>query len=201
MNIISWNVRGIGSKEKRALVESFIQQHHPSVVILQETKISKVDRFIVKSLWSSRNIAWAFKGSIGASGGIIILWNNPVLSVTDIKVGSFSLTIHITLADGFNFWLTGIYGPPRARDRGLFWDELKELSSLCTEGWLLGGDFNVTRWTFENSSQRRPTRSMNLFNRFITESNLTDLPFQNGLFTWSNLRDSSSLSAGQVSLL
>jgi len=51
MKILSYNVRGLGGFEKRAEVRRFIQDKQPFVVCLQQSKLTLVDEFIVKSIW------------------------------------------------------------------------------------------------------------------------------------------------------
>ena len=50
MKIMSYNVRGLSGFEKIAEVRRFIQDKHSFVVCLQESKLSLVDEFTVKSL-------------------------------------------------------------------------------------------------------------------------------------------------------
>lgn len=33
--------------------------------------------------------------------------------------------------DGYTFWLTGVCGPTKAKERDPFWEELYDLSHLC----------------------------------------------------------------------
>ena len=47
MKIISWNVRGLGSRNKRRMVKDFLRSENPNVVMIQETKKEKCDgRFV-----------------------------------------------------------------------------------------------------------------------------------------------------------
>lgn len=50
MKILTWNVRGLGITHKRAIVKDIISSTAPDFVILTETKLSKVNRYIIKSL-------------------------------------------------------------------------------------------------------------------------------------------------------
>ena len=38
MKILSWNIRGLGSKKKRRTIKRFLSTQSPDVVMLQETK-------------------------------------------------------------------------------------------------------------------------------------------------------------------
>jgi len=81
MKIISYNVRGLGGFEKKADVRRFLQDKCPFVVCLQESKLSVVDDFIVKSIWGSAGCGYSFQASNGASGGIITMWDPLVVEV------------------------------------------------------------------------------------------------------------------------
>ncbi|XP_022148172.1 protein root UVB sensitive 1, chloroplastic isoform X2 [Momordica charantia] len=93
--------------------------------------------------------------------------------------------LNTRLARGPADWLSGFLG-----FKGPFFP----FSILCTDCWLLRGYFNITGWSHEKPNQWRPTPNMCLFNEFIVDTDLRDLPLTNGLFTWSNLRESLSIS-------
>jgi len=51
MIVLSYNVRGLGGAEKRAEVWQLVREKHPSVLCIQESKLSVVDDLLVKSIW------------------------------------------------------------------------------------------------------------------------------------------------------
>ena len=59
MKIISWNTRGLGSRNKRRVVKDFLRSKNPDVVMIQETKKVKCDIRFVGSVWTVRNKDWA----------------------------------------------------------------------------------------------------------------------------------------------
>lgn len=82
---------------------------------------------------------------------------------------------------GISWWLSAIYGPARRRtiNRVEFWNELKNLQSVCLPNWLLEGDFNVIRWNSETSAKHLTEYSMKKFNAFIESNNLIEPPLTN----------------------
>ena len=47
MKIISWNIRGLGSRKKQRVVKDFLRLQNPDVVMFQETKRQVCDsRFV-----------------------------------------------------------------------------------------------------------------------------------------------------------
>ncbi|GMQ08395.1 hypothetical protein CsSME_00052136 [Camellia sinensis var. sinensis] len=55
MKIVSWNVRGLGSRKKRVIIRDFLGKHQPDIVIFQETKVEVCDRLLIKSIWGARH--------------------------------------------------------------------------------------------------------------------------------------------------
>ncbi|XP_050944096.1 uncharacterized protein LOC127150413 [Cucumis melo] len=125
------------------------------------------------------------------------MWDDLRFNVSDFIEGSFSLSIKINIPDEppcSAWWLSAIYGPAGGRNRNSFWAELLDLKNKCSPIWLLAGDFNVVRFSFETSAQNLRHYSMRKFNNFISDSNLIDPPLSNAKYTWSNLRAQPILS-------
>ena len=55
MKIISWNTRGLGSRNKRRVVKDFLRSENSNFVMIQETKKEKCDRKFVDSVWTVKN--------------------------------------------------------------------------------------------------------------------------------------------------
>lgn len=60
---------------------------------------------------------------------------------------------------------------------------------LCGQRWYIAGNFNVARFGREKLNSNRVTRSMNELDSLIRDLELRDPPLLNGLFTWSNFRE------------
>ena len=60
--------------------------------------------------------------------------------------------------------------------------------------WCIGGDFNVVRFSSEKSGMLGFTPSMQDFSYFISNFGLMNLPFEGGIYTWSNNREIASMS-------
>lgn len=76
MKLISWNTRGLGGVEKRREVRLMVGEKLSWLVCLQETKLFVVDSSLVASLWGNSSFNFSFRPSEGASGGLLILWDN-----------------------------------------------------------------------------------------------------------------------------
>ncbi|XP_028778230.1 uncharacterized protein LOC114734750 [Neltuma alba] len=83
------------------------------------------------------------------------------------------------------FLLTAIYTVPHSNLRKALWEDLKSLSSITSESWVVCGDFN----DIMSSSERMGGRKINIrriawFNDQIKACALSDLGFKGPRFTW-----------------
>lgn len=131
MKIISWNVRGLGSRSKRRVLKEKLVNSKADVVILQETKKDVIQRKLIGSIWGIRYSDWVSIPSNGRSGGILIMWKTKSVSVVEAVVGIFSISIKIKGINGLDWWISGVYGPNKVTERDDFWDELAGLYGLC----------------------------------------------------------------------
>ena len=70
-------------------------------------------------------------------------------------------------------------------------DELRQLISLVGGNWLIGEDFNTTRFMHEHCSRHGCTPSMARFNDFIATAGLIDFSPNNCMYTWSNFQNNA----------
>ena len=144
VKILSWNVRGMNDSGKRLCIKNMMKDWNADIICLQETKMELITAQIIRSLWRCHYVDWVFLGSIGASGGIVLMWDKRVVEKVEDAVGSFSVSCKFKNVEDQNVWMfTGVYGPNVDGDRGLMWDELAGIRSWWDVPWCLGGDFNV----------------------------------------------------------
>ena len=81
MKLISWNVNGIRAVHNKGLFSSFIEEHKPDILGLQETKAeqgqSEVDLPEYEEFWNSS------KGKKGYSGTAIFTKIKPIEVLLD----------------------------------------------------------------------------------------------------------------------
>uniref|UniRef100_A0A803LZN6 Uncharacterized protein n=1 Tax=Chenopodium quinoa TaxID=63459 RepID=A0A803LZN6_CHEQI len=105
MSILLWNARGISRDGFKRNIRHLIKDHHPKIVILTETKVSKsscediIDTFPFNS--------FEVVDPVGLSGGILIMWNSGVISVT--TVSKQPRAIHVVVQ--VRMKCTGLLGP------------------------------------------------------------------------------------------
>jgi len=98
-----------------------IEESDCAIVCLQETKCEFFDqRFIFKfSPMCFDNFAYSH--SIGASGGILVLWNSAVFAGSLIENKRFAISIKFASVHDNDYWtLATVYGPCQGIEREQF---------------------------------------------------------------------------------
>jgi hypothetical protein len=98
-----------------------IEESGCSIVCIQETKRVEFDSSFIRQFAPRRFDAFDYIPSIGASGGILILWSSSLFVGTMVEKFQFSLTISFTAMHNGGQWrLTNIYDPCQQPDRTSF---------------------------------------------------------------------------------
>ena len=79
-----------------------------------------MDSSIVHSLRVGRFLDSGAANAEGASGGILVFWDNRSLELVDLEVGLFSVSCRFrNVEDGFLWNFSGVYGPVFSPKGGL----------------------------------------------------------------------------------
>lgn len=196
-SFVAWNCRGgISTRTKQHLIRSMIKKEDLLIMGLVETKCH-VTPFMAKSLWPNLDFGSFSIPSLGASGGLVVLWNSVKLSPTQVFCGEGWIAMDFDWhGTACRFIL--LYASNCPQQRSSLWQELLPISSFS--GLLfISGDFNeITRPSERlNCSQYSP--SMQAFNAFISQASLLDLPLTGRSFTWSNSLSSSRIDRCLIS--
>ena len=68
-------MRGLGSSMKKGIVKKLVIENHIQMLLVQETKLEKVEYNMVQSLWVDENFEWMSVASKGRSRGLITMWD------------------------------------------------------------------------------------------------------------------------------
>jgi exonuclease III len=94
--ILNWNLRGINSEKKWLALASKIEESNCDIICLQETKRETFDMDYIKKFCPKRFNKFEFLPSIGAAGGIIIIWNGTLFTGTLAFQNDFSISVSFT---------------------------------------------------------------------------------------------------------
>ena len=156
-----------------------------------------VTRGLVRSIWSCPYIDWLYLSSKGASGGILLIWDQRVVEKIEEIVGHFLVCCRFkNVSDQFEWAFTGVYGPNLNRKRQLMWEE-------WIAGGLSHGVWEVILMLFvfywRGLGAGRFSHSMYDFSDFISPHGLMDNPLEGGLYTWSNSTSTSRIDHSLLS--
>lgn len=141
MKIVSWNVRGINSPNKRAQIKQQINSCGSDIVLLQEMKLSKGNYEHIISKWSYWK-SCQFEAQ-GASRGLLTLWNPKYVQLESISNTSKWKLFRVTHFD-LTFLLVNVYAPNSTTRKNMLWEELDlTFEQSGDEKFVFVGDFNA----------------------------------------------------------
>lgn len=102
MKFLSWNVNSLGRRNKRDLVKEVLIRGCPDVILF-------------RSIWESRDKDRVVLPSLGAFGGILIVWD------IIFCLGPFSISVLLRIRGIHKCWATSMYGPTFFSRRYVLW--------------------------------------------------------------------------------
>jgi len=174
MKIVSYNVRGLGGGEKRVEVQRLVQEKCPFVLCIQESKLSYVDDFMVQSIWGDAPYGFSYQPSVGASGGLITVWNSSRIDVWSTSSFAHTLVIYgRVILTGEDIIIINVYAPCDYAGKPELWTRLTSFVVSKTDSCVcLCGDFNSTRSMEERRGRGTVFRQVEAdeFNKFIDDT-------------------------------
>jgi mannosylglycoprotein endo-beta-mannosidase len=190
MKTISWNIRGLNGRSKQWILRDVIKTEKPDILLLQETKCSgREAESIFRSSW--RDGDFLFQDSVGAAGGLAILWNPQTVNIFHPFSTKDTLTTYFkATASSKEGDITNVYGPQSLQEKESFIQRLLYVQILLHKPhWIIGGDFNMILTLEEKTGgNKRLEQDSGMLKTLIEQLNLVDIETRNGTFTWSNRR-------------
>ncbi|XP_077242503.1 uncharacterized protein LOC143883018 [Tasmannia lanceolata] len=177
-------------------LKELIRSSKPDLICIQETKLEDISREIIRSCGVKADWDFSFVPSLGASGGILVAWDEVCWQSIEVwkGKGSFSISVALRRLEDESLWLfTGVYGPVQRADKEVFWSGLGRIRGLCSYPWCIGGDFNEIKSIGERVGCNRINQGMRSFANFIADNELIDLPLSGSAFIWSRGESRSRL--------
>jgi hypothetical protein len=154
---------------------------------IQESKYNKDDLSLIHSLWGNQSCDFAIKKADGNSGGIIAIWNTTMFKNHNVIEGDGYLAIY---GEWIHFktvcLMIVVYAPQEMGKKCSLWNTLNTLIIRFNTPTVVLGDFNEVRDESERMGSLFCKRGAQLFNKFIDNSNLIDLPLGGRNFTRMN---------------
>ena len=174
------------------MVHEIIVASSCDLVCIQESKLQNVDPFVAAYLGGQRLKNFAQRPADGTKGEILFLWDDVVVSVTDVQMGVYFLSASVTLkntSDQKSFKLTMVYGPTRNKNKDAFFLELTSQKPPTGTRWLVNGDFNQIYRARDKNRANVDRNRLIRFRNTLNACELKEIHLQNKRFTWSNEQD------------
>lgn len=157
--------------------------------MLQETKLNDISlTYVMRFLPSYFDPICMFNLANNSKGGILIAWKKNFELIKGWSTLHTTTVLLKNKSSNLVSYYTVVYGPSEDENKPNFIIELRYLQTLITGSWILAGDFNIVRWLIDRSGDLRGLPLMDLFNDFINQAALIDIPLKNRAYTWSNKR-------------
>ena len=192
--VLCWNVRGLNSQSRQRAVRNKVEESQCQIVCLQETKMEFFDLNTLRTCCPKRFDQFVFSPSVGASGGLLIVWDSRFFTGILLDVQPFGLAVRFTSSHNHSVWtLVNVYGPCDTMRRDAFVQWLYHIVIPSEDNWLILGDFNFIRSADNRNQPSGDTNDMFIFNEIIDHLGLLELPIKGRSYTWSNMQDSPLL--------
>ncbi|XP_071686979.1 uncharacterized protein [Rutidosis leptorrhynchoides] len=122
---------------------------------------------------------------VGKSGGQLIIWDEACFDVTNSFVYDFCIGIRGKWKHSDKeFNVLNVYGPHDDINKQRLWNFLHNLIvNNSNQAWVIGGDFNEVRNASEGFNCNFIESRAKLFNEFIEDSKLIDIPLGSDFHT------------------
>ena len=130
MIITSWNIRGLNSRGKQRYLNDRLKKDKPSIMIVQETKISTVK---MREILNRNRNRYEMMGhdAMGSAGGLVIIWNPEEIQFSNWMSSPRILTGTASIVGTTEeVIITGVYGPHIQSEKENFLQNLKALRCL-----------------------------------------------------------------------
>jgi exonuclease III len=95
-SVLGWNIRGINVEAKKLKVREKMEESNCAILCLQETKKESFDRKFIRGFCPRCFDNFICSPSVGASGGMLVVWSSAMFSGTLIDLQKFGIIIKFT---------------------------------------------------------------------------------------------------------
>ena len=189
-----WNSDGFGDTAKHLAVNEMVKENKLDFIAIIETGRSSFTAHFLRFLAAGMDFVWYCLPPHGRSGGMLLGFNNAVISVQEVISGEFCVKLHLTSKlDGFTWALVVVYGAAQDSKKPEFLAELVRICEGETLPMLVGGDFNIIRRQEEKNNDNFNARWPTIFNAIIESLSLKDIKLSGRQYTWTSRRDTPTL--------
>ena len=187
MNGMFLNSRGLCDLAKHVRIADFIRDHSLDFVGISETGKRDFTSSLLNRLSGGVDFTWISRPPRGRSGGLLLGVRKDTMDVLTSSDGDFHIKVNIrNKVDNFTWSLVTVYGAAQDKFKPAFLREVVNLAKDNPFPIILGGDFNLLRFSHEKSRGRFDTHWPFLFNAVIDSLDLREVTMIGRQFTWAN---------------
>nr|GEY05373.1 RNA-directed DNA polymerase, eukaryota [Tanacetum cinerariifolium] len=123
--------------------------------------------------------------SVGNSGGILCVWDPNMFKKTNSTVSDYFVMVRGDwMPNGKKLLIDSVYAPQELSEKKMLWDYLSLVMSKWEGEVVIMGDFNEVRNKSEKFGTLFNRHGADVFNRFISNTGLEEVPLKGCSFTW-----------------
>ncbi|GJR21605.1 RNA-directed DNA polymerase, eukaryota, reverse transcriptase zinc-binding domain protein [Tanacetum coccineum] len=152
-----------------------------------ETKVLHVDLWMLRQVWGNSHFDFASTSARGMSGGIICIWNSLLFCKSRIVCNENYVVVEgLWIPNDVRLMWIVVYSPQNMPSKIALWSSLTNIISNWDGNLIVMGDFNEVREAGERYGSIFNERQAEIFNEFISNSALIDIPLGGFSFTWTD---------------
>nr|GFA68156.1 RNA-directed DNA polymerase, eukaryota [Tanacetum cinerariifolium] len=152
---------------------------------LQETKMENMELFSVKMCWGNFAFDYVHSDSVGNSGGILCVWDPNSFRKSNATFFDYFIMIRgVWRQTGNDLQIITVYALHDLKDKQMLWDYLTYEIGKWKGEVVIMGDFNEVRYKSDRFGSVFNVQGANVFNLFITNARLEEVPLCGSSFTW-----------------
>lgn len=147
MNIITYNVRGLGRGIKWPAIRRLVNKQRIDMICIQETKKEAIDKSMCQALWGDSEVSWEAQAASNSAGGILCLWSENRFKLERKVIGQvFIMMVGKLHQETQSIHIINVYSPCDIQNKRVLWENVKQLKNQNPGGyWCIVGDFNNIR--------------------------------------------------------
>ena len=170
MKIAVWNIRGLGSVEKKVTVRKLIKDEHIDMMGLVETKHSDFSLWDIRKIWGNQDVGWVHSSAVNGSGGLVVFWHHDAFKgIRSLITQRWICVFGKFLEEDFECAVCVVYAPNNQRERLELWNDLRAVRQQMSSPLVMMGDFNEVLTIEERRNATQRTVGMRDLGDFIQD--------------------------------
>lgn len=191
---VIWNCRGIAKNGLSSFIKELIWEHKAGFVSLQETMKNDIPDKLLRKIDPDKNFIWHWTPANGRSGGMLSGIKQEYFDIEIFESNKYCIVADVLDKRSLKKMTpVNVYGQAQEVAKESFLIDLSDVIHGAKYPMLMGGDFNILRFSDEKNKNFNESKYTDMFNMIINLHSLRELYMAGGKYTWSNNRDFPTL--------